>query len=92
MENVNENGDGNHVDPYLGVERVVTVSEKTVPHISERRVVKDDVPKVVGGDSSVEENVGGTTVEEENVSEENMKLISLYGRPGEPMELYVNIF
>lgn len=92
MENASESGDGNYVDPYLGFECVVTVFEKMVLHISERQVVKDDVLKVVGDDSSVEENVGGTTVEEESVSGENMKLISPYGRPGEPMELCVNIF
>lgn len=91
MANVSENADGNYVDLYPGVEDVVTVSAKTVPHISETQVVKDDVPEAVEDDSSVEENVDGTTVEE-NVSGENRKPIYLYGRPGVLTELCVNIF
>lgn len=91
VANVSENADGNYVHLYSGVEEVATVSEKPVPHISETQVVKDDVPKAVGDDSSVEENVDGKTVEE-NASGENTKLTYLYGRPVVLMELCVNIF
>lgn len=91
MVNVNENVDGNYVDPSLGVEEVAKVFEKTVPYILETRVVKDGVPKAVGDDSSVEENVDGKTVEE-NVSGENRKPIYLYGRLAVPTELCANIF
>lgn len=92
MVNVNENADENYVDLSLGVEEVAKVFEKMVPHILETRVVRDGVPKAVGDDSSVEENVDGKTVEEENASGENRKPIYLYGRLAVPTELCANIF